>query len=175
MRCIIANILTLVQHLFLLNSNPERYRPKCCLLCGKDKVWFHGCYTRKSDRTGKLGPIPILRFFCPDCNHTFSVLPECIPPRRWYLWETQQAAIEKLLEGQSLTSASQDTLPTRWTLSRWRNQLQERFDIDSYYLKSWKSYLGRAKNFTEFWQIYLADGLLSTAMIYLNSRGHSVP
>ena len=111
MAIILAGIHSLTQHLQQLNSNPEAYRPKRCPHCGHAGVWSHGHYLRLPDRENSgpdsLNPIPILRFFCPQagCRRSCSALPECIPPRRWYLWSVQQAMLLFLI---SLAMADQN-------------------------------------------------------------------
>jgi hypothetical protein len=111
---IMAGILTLVQHLSIQQENSKSYTPNCCPHCGKSTMWFHGYYSRKADRSkmGELNPIFIPRYFCPYCQKTCSVLPECLPPRRWYLWCVQQLILKELILNKSLHSVSQSaTLP----------------------------------------------------------------
>ena len=107
---IVAEILSLIQHIKTFHDEPERYRLEYCLCCGKSGLWFHGCYSRKADRSGDAGkslnPIFIQRLFCPNCRKTCSALPECIPPRRWYLWDEQQTALLLLLAGNSLSACA---------------------------------------------------------------------
>lgn len=89
MTLILPRIFSLVQHIMALQRAPESYRPDRCPW-GHTKVWCHGCYTRKSDRKDLdqpcLNPVAIPRFLCPECRCTCSTLPECTPPRSWYLW-----------------------------------------------------------------------------------------
>ncbi len=84
---IIADVVSLTQYV-LLKDDLNYCRPERCICCGKAGVWFHGCYPRKPDRVPgsnrQLNPVLIQRFFCRSCRHTFSQLPECIAPRRWY-------------------------------------------------------------------------------------------
>jgi transposase-like protein len=105
MRNIIANIEALAQHLKTFYSNPELYRPDACPNCGSSSLWCHGVYFRKADRSGSgetsLNPTPIPRFYCAACKRTCSVLPECLPARRWYLWATQQLVLLMVLSGLS--------------------------------------------------------------------------
>lgn len=107
-----------------LRRDPESYRPEKCP-CGHARVWCHGCYTRKPDRKDYcepcLNPVPIPRFYCPECGCTCSVLPECIPPRSWYLWEVRQVIFLLLLAANSLgrTHASNGSRASRKTIKRW--------------------------------------------------------
>ena len=110
MAIILPGINSLVEHLQALQKEPESYRPKKCARCANVGLWCHGCYYRKTDRKDLgepcLNPIPILRFICPCCHSTCSVLPECIPPRRWYLWEVPQLIFLLLLAGNSINKAT---------------------------------------------------------------------
>ena len=93
MHRIVAGITTLEQHLEVLSSQPETYRPRCCPHCGLKILWQHGRYSRKADRRitrPLLDPVPICRYRCAGCRRTCSRLPECIAPRRWYHWLVQQ-------------------------------------------------------------------------------------
>ena len=123
MALILPGVLSLSQHVDTLRKEPESYRPKRCPRCGHAILWCHGCYTRKSDPTGVLNPVSIPRFFCPspDCRSTCSMLPECIPPRSWYLWQVRQVVFLLLLTGNSLnaTVASNGSLAGRQTIQRW--------------------------------------------------------
>lgn len=85
---IVAGIACLFQYSELIKNKLNVIRPDRCLYCGRLKVWLHGGYPRKADRTNStdsLNPVMIQRYYCPECYKTFSVLPECLPPRRWYL------------------------------------------------------------------------------------------
>src|ERR1700730_7388581 len=100
---IVPLIASLQQHLSELECTPAVYRPPRCPHCGLTRLWKHGRYDRKSDRdTGKLNPISVPRFVCRRCGGTCSLLPSCLPPRRWYLWGVQAAVLLGLLSGASL-------------------------------------------------------------------------
>jgi hypothetical protein len=45
MHRIVPDVLSLEQHLALLFSDPERYRPAACVACGLARPWAHGAYT----------------------------------------------------------------------------------------------------------------------------------
>ena len=92
---ILAGITSLIQYKNRAEySLEENFRLKQCPCCGKSNPWRHGTYPRESDRINpsseSLNSILIDRYYCSACGKTCSVLPECIPPRRWYLWETPQ-------------------------------------------------------------------------------------
>lgn len=181
MACIVASILSLKQHLKSLETNPEFYYLECCSYpgCGKSGLWRHGFRYRKSDRENDekstLNPIPILRLYCPSCGHTCSVLPECIPPFRWYLWLVQQAAIKLYLSGESFNKISQKIMPSRWTISRWLKRLGDQFETHALHLKSKWSWLGCKTKLDEFWLALLDKMDLSHSMLFLNNQGVVIP
>lgn len=110
MRIIVAGITTLKQYLNVISEDTESLRPERCIHCGLAQLQHHGHYDRKPDRRRlnqhSLNPVPILRFYCRGCNRTCSVLPECIPPHRWYLWCVQQQVLMALLSGHSLRAVA---------------------------------------------------------------------
>lgn len=179
MYTIVADILSLQQHLETLAQKPENYRTKCCPACGKNGVWGHGYYYRKSDRSPKptQNPIPIPRYICPGCKRTHSVLPECIPPRRWYLWLTQQIVFAELLAGKSLRFVSQlfSNLPSRSTCKRWLGNLKDKFLSQAQALRALITDLGRQPNFAAFWQACLKIIPLSAAMRLCYQNGVQIP
>lgn len=170
-----------MQYLFLYFKEPDTFRPDNCPYCGYGLPWCHGCYYRKSDRenpaNSTLNPIPIRRFRCRSkpCGRTCSVLPECIPPRRWYLWDVQQATLLLVLNGHSARSIAAELLPSRHTVKRWYQHLYARFATHSSHLRSRYSELGYHSTFESFWQICLTQYQLSKVMRYLNNIGLPVP
>ena len=181
MACIVAGILLLTQHENVLKNNPEKYWVKICPHpdCGKIGLWRHGFRYRKSDREndGKstLNPVSILRLYCPTCNRTCSVLPECIPPLRWYLWIIQQKGLELYLAGLSVNKISEQIKPSRWTISRWIKRLKDQFKIHEFNLKGKWSWLGYKTTFHEFWAALLNKIHLSRIMLFLNNKNIFVP
>ncbi len=181
MRPIIPEIATLTQYLFLYFTDPDIFRPDSCPYCCLGSPWSHGCYYRKADRINPsestLNPIPIRRFRCRSngCGRTCSVLPECIPPRRWYLWTVQQVALMLIFNNHSARSAAQQLLPSRHTVKRWYLQLHEKFALHASHLRSRYSILGYQNTFESFWQVCLAKHPLSQVMRYLNNVGIPVP
>jgi hypothetical protein len=180
MTFILPGILSLIQHIDTLRKAPESYRPKSCP-CGHSRVWNHGYYTRKP--AGKdldqpsLNPVRILRFYCPECHCTCSVLPECIPPRSRYLWEVRQIVFLLLLAGNSIsrTHAANGSLATRATITRWWRSFNDCFLDFSLPLRLHFPCMGRHAGFSEFWSACLALRPLSTAMRLLHEDGVSVP
>jgi transposase-like protein len=177
---IVSNILSLTQHLITLKENPKIYHFEYCPHCGKIGLWRHGFRYRKADRenndqTSSLNPIPICRLYCPACKRTCSVLPECIPPFRWYLWLVQQTAIQLFFSGMSFNKISQLISPSRWTISRWLKRLENRFEEHALHLKTKWSWLGYSESLHGFWSALLKRIDLSCAMLFLNNQKIFVP
>lgn len=178
MALIVAGICSLAQHLQQLKSTPEAYRPACCPYCGCMTLWGHGCYHRQPDRENNssitLNPIPIPRFICAwdDCGKTCSALPECIPPRRWYMWSVQQAMLILLLMGKLDIEQKCPSIRTIW---RWWTRLKNRFDHHRYHLVEQDSCLGQHTSVAEFWVAYLSLRSLSKAMLTLHYSDIVIP
>ena len=183
MSFILPGIISLIQYLETLQKAPESYRPERCPHpdCHHVGLWCHGCYTRKPDRKDlgepSLNPVPILRFFCSECGCTCSVLPECIPPRSWYLWQVRQVIFLLLLAGNSLnhTLATNGSRVSRTTIKRWWLRFNDCFVSFSLNLLPHFPCLGRQAGFSEFWKACLALHPLSSAMRLLHEEGVCVP
>ena len=171
MLCIVAGILLLTQHLITLKENSNFYRSKFCPHCGRAGVWNHGHYDRKSDRSGELNPISILRFFCPHCRKTHSVLPECIPPKRWYLWGIQQSVLFKIISGESMRAVSRSEQPGLSTCKRWMKQFKDQFSKQRDALCARVNEFSRLVDFNGFWKNCLNQISLSQAMLLCNQAG----
>lgn len=179
MRPIVPGIGTLAQHLKQIKEAPETYRPERCPHCGKAGVWCHGAYTRKSDRESRaddrLDPVPILRFYCRHCRRTCSALPECIPPRRWFLWSIQQAAIVLWLAGVSVEKAAELVVPSADTIWRWWSRLHACFSEHGFHLCRHFAKWGVYQSAKALWRAVLAELSLSQAMCLLHQSGVIVP
>lgn len=179
MQQIIANIFTLVEYFELLKQNRSFIRPDCCPICQASHVHFHGYYLRKPDRGSNSddnqNPVKIYRFYCPACKCTCSVLPECIAPARWYMWQIQQIVILACLAGKSLRAMARENMPSRHTIKRWWSRLQDQFTKHSDLLKTYLSELGRTSDIKEFWRRCLDKIKLSTAMRILHDDGIPIP
>ncbi len=179
MRAIMPKITSLYQYLTLVAEDPHQFCPERCLHCGKAGLTYHGCYYRKSDRENvgdaTLNPIPITRFLCGACGRTCSVLPECIPPRRWYTWKTQQSAITHYLSNMSFRNIASMLTPSRRTVARWWYRLKARYPLHRLHLCSRFPYLGKCDNVTSFWQRLLSTMTLSSAMWVLNAADVLIP
>lgn len=179
MALILSGIFSLAQHLRTSQRNPEAYRPETCP-CGHTRFWCHGCYSRKADRQDLGQPcldVRIPRFYCPECRHTCSVLPECIPPRSWYLWEVRQVIFLLLLAGTSLGRAHvlNGSRACRKTIKRWWRRFHDCFPLYSFHLRLRFPCLGRHTGFADFWKTLLGLRPLSSAMCLLHLEGVTVP
>ena len=179
MRIILSGIHSLEYHILYLSISPDIYRPKQCPHCGRAGLWNHGSYERQSDRENpvikSLNPILIPRFKCSKCSGTCSVLPQCIPPRRWYLWLTQQAILTFVIADGGLRTASNKYGMYRSTIRRWIHRFKQQFLLHCDALKGENSELGRRSGFADFWQHYLQDATLSQAMIVVQKNGIHIP
>lgn len=169
-----------MQYLSLLNNAQKVCRLEVCPHCGLSKPWKHGFYSRQSDRinpsTESLNSIPIQRYYCSGCKKTCSVLPECIPPHRWYLWETQGLVLLSVLTGCSIFATAKILLPSRQTISRWINRFKEQFVFHKDALCNLFHNLGRAAtNMDDFWRAALKKMSLGAAMRLCHVSGVFIP
>ena len=173
---IVPAIESLEQHLRILISNPERYRPTRCPYCGLGTLWCHGYYERKADRgSGVLNPIAVPRFLCAGCKHTCSRLPSCIAPLRWYDWAMQQAVLLSVLLGQSPHVCAKAFGVGRRTVTRWWRWLEERTEEFEFHLRSRFIEWGRAVGWRAFWQLAFSQQPLRELMAWLDQQGLTVP
>jgi len=184
MQLILSDIHTLDQHLFTFLKQPDRYRPCQCPHCGKSGLWMHGVYYRQARcEKGVGGSAPIQRFLCPDCEQTCSVLPQYIPPRRWYHWAAQQLVLRLFIMGYSLLdiyrrmsiSLPNPRTPSISTLYRWRRQCRCQFPMHQFQLCSHHPELGRYTGYHAFWNACLDKMSLSRAMLTLHQAGLTIP
>lgn len=165
---ILPKILTLIHYNQQLKENPEECRPEYCACCGKARPWRHGQYSRKPDRSSELddslNPIFIQRYYCPECGGTTSVLPECMSPRRWYLWEIQQAVLILSILGKSAYAIAAEVIPSRHTITRWLTRFHEKFRLHKDTLCTRIIELGRTFGFSEFWTDCFKQLTLGAAM-----------
>lgn len=175
---ILAGIMSLLQYIEQGHDGILE-RLGCCPGCGRANPWCHGCYPRKSDRINPAGEslnlIYIQRYYCPGCNKTCSVLPECIPPRRWYLWETQQEAILLFLLGNSSHAIEKKVKPSRHTIKRWVAWLMVQFKAHKDTLCTHFPSFGLFTEPTGFWKHVFSKLSLSTAMRLCHVAGVSIP
>ena len=176
---IVAGIASLFQYKELIKNESKILRPDRCPCCGRRCPWRYGFYPRKADRTNtgdnSLNPILIQRYYCSGCHRTFSVLPECIPPKRWYLWDVQQAALLLLLGDKSLNSSAKEIKPSRHTVKRWIERFKEQFHLHKDVLCNHFIDLGRSISHVDFWQAFFKNNLLSTAMRLCHAAGVPIP
>lgn len=175
---ILSDIVSLRQYIMIFEKKEFADNERCSH-CGKSGLWRHGSYARKADRTSKpresLNPILIQRYYCPSCRKTCSVMPECIPPHRWYLWSIQQAALTLLLAGKSLRAIAQEIAPSRRTVGRWINRFKEQFHFHKDVLCTHAVDLGRTTGFTDFWQACFGQMSLAQAMRLCHVAGVFIP
>ena len=180
MNVILAGITSLLQYLNLFVEQKSIWsHPRCCPSCGKSGLWLHGCYPRKANRSDNQdqlsNPISIQRYYCPACRKTCSLLPECLPPRRWYLWEVQQSALILVFSGLSFNAAAKKVAPSRHTISRWAARLTEQFRLHKDILCGHIIDLGQRTGVHDFWQACLNKISLAQAMRLCHVAGEIVP
>lgn len=177
---ILAGLTTLIQYKNIAGYSLDAIlRPAQCPSCCKSNPWRHGTYTRESDRINpsseSLNSILIHRYYCPGCGKTCSALPECIPPRRWYLWETQQAAILLFLLEGSAQAVEKLVKPSRHTITRWVAWLITQFNLHKDVLCSHFPAFGLFTEPTGFWKHVFSKLSLSAAMRLCHVAGISIP
>ena len=187
MKLILSDIHNLDQHISVFLDNPARYRPNKCPHCGKSGLWAHGVYYRNASCEKGTGcSAPILRFRCPpkQCGRTCSVLPQYIPPRRWYHWAVQQLTLMLLMAGYSLSDTHNmlwasglhlPKIPSQSTIYRWQRCLRSQFDQHYFFLRDSFPKLALFQEYSSFWQACFLEMMLSTAMLMLNKAGHPIP
>ena len=177
---ILAGILSLIQYKTEVEIDlREEFRPQQCACCGRENPWRHGPYMRNPDRINRscdsLNPIFIQRYYCPDCGKTMSVLPECIPPRRWYLWETQQAVMLLFFSSNSARAVEKQVKPSRHTIKRWIAWLITQFNLHKDVLCNHCPLFGLFTEHVGFWKHVFNQLPLSTAMRLCHVAGVSIP
>lgn len=173
---ILPAITSLMQYLGLIKNGSGLFRPERCPHCGRCGMWCHGYYYRKTDRErGLLNPIPIPRFICPHCGTTCSVLPECIPPRRWYLWKVQEAVFALICAGNSIKKIAKNLLLSRHTINRWWARLKNQYHLHKDALCNHLPGLGLTSNVVDFWKACLGKISLGQAMYLCHASGVNIP
>ena len=178
MQVILSGIECLRQHIKQMNEHPGSYRPSRCPSCGKAGLWYHGRYLRfpgRSPNDHHLNPISIPRFICPECSKTCSVLPECMPARRWYLWAVQHLVLSSILAGRSIRFVSRQSVLARSTVRRWRRWLDDCFVACASGLRSRFAEFGRYQTVELFWLAVWRVMSLAKAMLYCHQYGITVP
>lgn len=177
---ILKDMAALTQYLqFIKQCSSTCFSHLCCPHCGYAILWRHGGYGRKADRENpaeqSLNLIYIQRLLCVACKKTCSVLPECIPPRRWYLWDVQQMALVLLMAGNSAAAVAKEILPSRHTIQRWVTRFKEQLHHHKDSLCNHFNELGRTNNFTDFWHACLKQISLAQAMRLCHVAGVAIP
>ena len=176
---ILPDILSLIQYKKEVECQfEEKNRPEQCECCGKLKPWRHGDYTRKAGRTDEdmsLNPIHIQRYYCSACKRTMSVLPECVPPRRWHLWKVQQTAMLLFLLGSSARTVEKEVKASRHTIKRWVAWLLAQFNVHKDALCTHFPSFGLFTEPVSFWSHVFDKLLFSTAMRLCHVTGVTIP
>jgi len=173
---IYPGITSLVRYITLFSSEPEACQASACPHCGCSRFWKHGCYPRKPDRDdGSLNPVLIQRYICTQCRHTFSLFPECIPPRRWYSWEVQENVLKNFLAGNTIRKISKRNDLARSTVRRWLARLKEQFLLHRDQLRQSELLALDVDDFKSVWQKCLDEMSLSRAMYHFHRAGISIP
>jgi len=178
---ILTGILSLIQYKNDIEGNfREELRPERCECCGKLKPHRHGSYPRqtaggKNKSDASINPIQIQRYYCPSCCKTMSVLPECIPRKRWYLWSIQEVVLSLYAQGLSLNKIAKSCRLSRHSISRWISRFNERFLVHRDTLIQIKSTLAQYITFRTFWNACLGLMHLSEAMRLCHVSGVIVP
>lgn len=179
---ILTGISSLIQYKNdVEGSLSEVYRPERCDSCGKLTPWRHGCYDRKTagsknNTDASHNPIIIQRYYCSSCGKTMSVLPECIPRNRWYLWSVQEIILLLFVSGLSIHKiAKAQRTVSRHTISRWISRFKSNFLIHRDILMHSKSVLSFCVTFNSFWSACLNLLSLGEAMRICHTSGVIVP
>jgi transposase-like protein len=178
-------ILAGISNIAAYNTELSRLKERCTCSCGiANSLRSHGHYFRKLNRHIKgeqsLILVKILRFLCNTCHKTCSVLPECIPPRRWYVWEVQQNVIQKYLDGDGWNEISAEMGISISTCKRWCKWFLDKYNIYAAVLKNVAGNLGEilrdsADDFKIFWQKCFTNISLDRAMLLCHQSGVGTP
>lgn len=161
------------------NQNLSSCKPEECPSCKCPKVHYHASYNRHPCRGGPskdcVNPIKIPRFRCVGCGITFSVLPECLPPRRWYDWNVQGEVLKEHLAGLSVTAIAKKFTPSRSTITRWMRRFSECFCQHSDHLRQKISSLCFFSEWKPFWNECLKKITLAKTMFLLHNADIRIP
>lgn len=176
---ILAGVTSLIQQKQLIEAKIDMLRPERCSCCGRLRPRRHGAYPRESDRLNpsshSLNPVLIQRYYCPACQKTMSVLPECISPRRWYPWEIQQVVLALFLLGKSVCKIALEVLPSRHTISRWLKHFKAQYHLHKDTLCIHFHEAIRASEVINFWKSCLEHMTLASAMRLCHVAGVVIP
>ena len=115
---------------------PEKDRPKICLVCGQYHVliYRHGKFDRVVfvlDEPDGI-EIPIFRFYCRLCEHSFSIIPSFVEKHHQMALDIKEEVIKKHEEGVSLPEVAKTTIAlpggafSEKTLWRWTRHWNDR-------------------------------------------------
>lgn len=178
LRRILSEVASLPEHAKRLINQPEDYRPEQCPHCNHTHLWGHGHFTRKPLGDCDIKVVEVPRWRCLGCKTTFSVLPSCIPPRRWYMWIVQQAVLVYLLSGGTQEQCFDDLAhlgPAPCTIQRWWRWLKRKNNEFSHHLRNLQPEWGRTADLREFWRVAIAEKQMRELMAYLDAQGLTIP
>lgn len=148
--------------------------PTCCIYCRCPRVYSHGCYYRKANRgfifNSKIGLIPIKRYRCTGCKRTFSVLPQCIAPYRWFIWDVQAMVLKMYVKCNSTwKQIALETQTSITTCKRWITAFESDFNqhYDILYNIPKLNLVYELSNFIFFWKSCLNQIKLQSAMLFI--------
>ena len=179
---IVSGIFNLVDYNMEL---PKLKICRTCTICGiADALHLHGYSYRKSDRNTNpykksLNPLKIIRCLCKICKRTCLAIPECISPKRWYIWQKQQYVINSRLNGKTWACISAATDISIKTCRRWYHWLNNKFNAHAHILKNvagnLHQILADCIDFKSFWQKCFAHISLDRAMLLCHQAGVDNP
>jgi hypothetical protein len=102
-------------------------------------------------------------------------LPECIPPGRWYLWETQEKVLSDFIMEKSYRAIAHTLKVGRSTVARWINRFNDCFTIHADHLRQQIPDLCFVVELKSFWKFCLDKASLSKFMMNFNSAGIVIP
>jgi hypothetical protein len=108
-------------------------------------------------------------------NALLCIIPECIPPRRWYLWQKQQKVILLFLSGMAIRSIAKKATPGRSTINRWISWIQDRYRKHKDVICNHFPNFGLNNNYEDFWKACFKEMTLSKAMYLCYASGISIP
>ena len=157
----------------------KQQESNACPHCHAGTLVKNGFYHRKASRTNedsiKLNPVPIQRYLCKSCKRSCSALPECIPPRRWYLWDIQSKVLSLFISGKSYRAIARLLLPTRSTIARWIKRFNSQWLLYADTLRQHLPAVCHSQKFKPFWATVLGQCSLASVMCHCHQAGIEIP
>ncbi|MGB0784412.1 MAG: transposase [Marinomonas sp.] len=179
MPIIISGFTSLAQYCLYMAKPKKPSKLPMCPQCHADALIKHGFYPRKACRAKdaelRLNPVLIQRYFCKACHQSCSALPECIPPRRWYLWDVQEDALKATLCGKSYQSIAKVLTPSRGTIARWVKRFKTQWHLYADHFRQYSPKLQRASEFQSFFSELLSVRALASVMLSCHQGKITIP